>query len=61
MSADNCLLINKKTFEVKMTQGEESYEEGYLIGTGKSLEEAVDIAQKYEEEEIVEYGIHFIN
>ena len=57
MSADNGLLVNKKTFEVLEYQGEGG---PWKIGQGKDLEEAIDIAQKYCQEEIVEYGINFI-
>jgi hypothetical protein len=58
MSADNGLLINKETFEVLEWQGDG--DNPWKIGQGKDLEEAIDIAQKYCQEEIVEYGINFI-
>ncbi len=29
------------------------------IGKAKNLEQAIDLAQEYEESQIVEYGIHF--
>lgn len=59
MSADNGLLINKKNYEVREWQGEGK--NSWLIGQGKDLEEAINIAQKYCQEEIVEYGVAFIN
>jgi hypothetical protein len=35
-------------------------DEGYFIGKAKTLDEAVDLAHKYEQEEIVEYGVSII-
>ena len=63
MSADNYLLIHKKTFEV--FDGCASNNNIWLIGKGKNLEDAIEIAQKFEEDMIkdggppLEYGIHF--
>jgi len=63
MSADNFLLIHKKTFEV--FSGCASNENIWLIGKGKNLEDAIEIAEKYERDMIedggppVEYGISF--
>lgn len=34
-------------------------EDASLIGKGKTLEEAIKIAEEFQEENIVEYGIHF--
>jgi len=62
MSANNFILINRKTFEVKMCDADTG--NGYLIGKGKDLESAADIAQdeidKLNQEGFdVEYGIRF--
>ena len=56
MSANNVLTINKKTFLVKHCD----VDTGAVLETwqAKSLEEAIDIAQKFMQEEEVEYGIH---
>ena len=62
MSANNALFINKKNFKV--------YEHGCvdnpfetknasLIGKGRNLNEAIKIAEDFENENIVEYGMHF--
>ena len=64
MSADNYILIDRKTFEVY--EGCASTDHKSLIGKGKNLEEAVDIAQKYRVEveidgSYIEYGINFTN
>lgn len=58
MSANNKLTINKKTFEIRNVDAETGY--GFQIGKGKTLEDAIEIAEKYMQEEIVEYGIHFV-
>ncbi len=58
MSSDNGLIINKTTFEVREWQGDG--DRSWIIGQGKDLDEAIEIAQKYCNEEIVEYGISFI-
>ena len=62
MSADNYILIHRKTFEV--FDGCASNTHIWLIDKAKSLEEAIDIAEKYENDLIsegsyLEYGIHF--
>jgi len=57
MSADNGIVINKTTFTVFEWQGEG---DGREIYQGKNLEEAIDFAQEYCQENIVEYGIKFI-
>lgn len=59
MSADNVLTINRKTFEVRDCWSED-ISKGSLVGKGKSLEEAITIAQDYVRENIVEYGIIFV-
>lgn len=58
MSANNMITINKKTYVVKEVDAETGYRRP--IGKGKSLEEAIEIAEKAMEEEYVEYGIHFV-
>jgi len=58
MSADNYILINRKTFEVK----ELNASDGHIIrkiGKGKNLEEAVDIACEETNTGMIEYGIEF--
>lgn len=56
MSANNYILVNRRTFSVSMRDAEEG-KLMWKIGKGKTLDEALDIAQKTLEEEIVEYGI----
>lgn len=62
MSANNVVYIKKKTFEVYYQNCADNPGFGDKVGKGKSLEEAVEIAQK----EIkkcdgnFEYGIWFI-
>lgn len=56
MSANNLITINKKTFVVKVVDAETGY--GSIIGNGKNLEDAIEIAEKHIDE--VEYGIHFV-
>ena len=58
MSANNFLLINRKTFEVTMRDAEQG-DVLMKIGKGKNIDEAIDLAMKCQHEEIVEYGIHF--
>jgi hypothetical protein len=53
------ITIDKKTLEVKNVDAEGSY--GTTVGIGKNLEDAIEIAEKYMKEEIVEYGIHFVS
>lgn len=60
MSADNYILINRKSFVVKLMCASD----GRLIqdlGKGKNLEEAVDIACEETKLGYVEYGIDFTN
>ena len=52
------ITINKKTFVVMNVDAETDY--GGVVGKGKNLEEAIEIAEKEMEEEEVEYGIHFV-
>lgn len=58
MSANNMITINKKTYVVKEVDAETGY--GRPIGKGKSLEEAIQIAEEAMREEYIEYGIHFV-
>lgn len=58
MSADNYILIDRKSFEVK----EINASDGRIInkiGKGKNLEEAVDIACEETKMGRIEYGIEF--
>lgn len=59
MSANNFIQIDRKNFIVSLRDADTN---ALLvkIGKAKSLEEAIDMVQAYEEKEIVEYGIHFI-
>lgn len=52
------ITINKKTFVVKDVDAETGY--GNVLGKGKSLEDAIEIAERTMENEEVEYGIHFV-
>ena len=58
MSANNFLEINKETFEVWDKDIETL--NGFLVGKANTLEEAIDLAEKYQREEVVEYGIGFV-
>ena len=58
MSANNLVTINKKTFVVENVGAETGF--GNIVGKGKSLEEAIGIAEKEIEDEEVEYGIRFV-
>jgi hypothetical protein len=57
MSSDNGIIIDRKTFEVIAWQGE--MEGGSVIGKGKDLKEAVEIAEKFCRKNEMEYGIRF--
>ena len=59
MSSDNGITINKKTFEVREVFGDE-WRYGTIIAKGKNLKDAVEIAEEYMIENLVEYGIRFI-
>lgn len=66
MSADTYIYIDKETFEVWLCVaswlgGEIEDQKSAFIGKGKNIEEAIEIAEKYEEENpgLVEYGISF--
>ena len=58
MSSDNAIVINRNNFRVNYCLGD--YSE--FIGQGKTLDEAIDIAQKKVDDcgGMVEYGITFI-
>ena len=62
MSANNEITINRRTFIVYYFPSvDNDYKE--LIGKGEDLEEAVDMAQRYIEKELlgyIEYGIRFL-
>ena len=58
MSANNMITINKKTYVVMNVDAETGY--GNVVGKGKNLEDAIEIAEKEMKTEIVEYGIHFV-
>lgn len=65
MSADNYIYIDQKTFEVwecvasKLWTGKKKWtleaQKGFLVGEGKNLKEAMEIANKASNE--TEYGI----
>lgn len=62
MSADNYLLIDRETFKVYMGFASQEYTDVskmHLEGQGQTLEEAIDIAQHIQHEEIIECGIYF--
>ena len=61
MSANNFLSISLYDFSVREKCAEETAEsdEGIIIGTGKTLEEAVIMAENYMKENKVKYGCHF--
>lgn len=58
MSANNMIIINRKTYVVKEVDAETRY--GIVLGKAKSLEEAIEIAEKEMEKGNVEYGINFV-
>ncbi len=61
MSANNYLLISKSKFTVKECDADTN--DCSKIGQGKTLEDSIKIAEKYEQSVAihggVEYGIHF--
>ena len=58
MSANNFILVNRRTLEVTM-RNMDTGTVSMKIGKAKTLDEAVDLAEDYQQREIVEYGIHF--
>lgn len=58
MSANNYILINRKSFDVSLRDAD-SGDVLSKIAKGKTLDNAIDIAMEYQETEIVEYGIQF--
>lgn len=61
MSANNAITISRRTFKVHYYPCVDNEDEK-LIGKGEDLEEAVDMAMRYIEEELggmCEYGIRF--
>lgn len=66
MSANNLVLIKQFTEEPYYRVSERCAEETVIeddcydnVGVANTLEEAVNIAEEYQRDEIVEYGIHF--
>jgi len=62
MSANNAIFINKKNFKVYhhgCADNEFKSSKVDLIGQGESLGGAIEIAEEFEKENLVEYGIHF--
>ena len=62
MSADNFISISKSTFEVRNCCASCPEKEGNLIGKGKTLEEAIEIYEKWEKDDMfgAEYGVSFV-
>lgn len=62
MSANNIIYINRKNYKVYYRGCVDNEGLGELVGRGKTLEEAVDIAQKEIDDcdGMVEYGVWFI-
>lgn len=58
MSTNNIITINKRTFVVMNVDAETGY--GSVVGKGRTLGEAIEVAEKVMEKEEVEYGIHFV-
>ena len=58
MSSNNYILIERETKKVSMRDMNTDYELQDL-GTGKDIDEAIDIAQKVMEDQLVEYGVYF--
>ena len=60
MSANDYIHIDRKTFKVEHRDydTDHCFEE---VGTGKDLDDAIDTAQKYMQEQMVsiEYGVYF--
>lgn len=66
MSANNAIFINKKTLKVYLHECMDNIfkpSKENLIGKGGNLEEAIEIADKYDRDlwpaSYIEYGIHF--
>lgn len=57
MSANNYIQINRETFEVWDKDVET--DNGFLVGKANTLEKAIDVANEYMRENVVEYGILF--
>ncbi|MEK7164270.1 MAG: hypothetical protein AAB768_03985 [Patescibacteria group bacterium] len=58
MSANNYILINRKKFDISLRDADTG-ELLSKIGKANTLDKAIDIAQRYQNSEIVEYGIKF--
>ena len=66
MSTNNELIIRKekKTFVVYeniCVDDEFTFPKSCIIGKSKDLEEAIGMANQYMQENLVEYGISFVN
>lgn len=62
MSANDIIFIDKKTFKVYYQGCADNEDYGKCVGKGKTLEEAIEIAENYlGDNYIPEYGINFIN
>lgn len=59
MSANNYIKIDRRDYTVSDCDLENT--DGRKIGQGKNLEDAIDIAKEYQKENIVEYGIQFMD
>jgi hypothetical protein len=61
MSANDVIYIDRSNFKVYYQGCADNNDKGNLIGKGKTLDEAIDIAQKYLGDGYTpEYGINFI-
>jgi hypothetical protein len=58
MSANNYILINRKNFDVSLRDAD-TEDLLSVIGKAKNIDTAIDMAIKYQETKIVEYGIYF--
>jgi pyridoxal biosynthesis lyase PdxS len=59
MSSNNLIVVSNSKFTVTHNDADTG-EVIELVGQCKNLEEAINLAQKFQEENIVEYGIHFV-
>ncbi len=66
MSSNNQIIIRKEKKEFivyidECVDNEFKFPKSSIIGKSKDLEEAIKIANKYMQENLVEYGISFAN
>lgn len=59
MSANNFILINRETLEVSLRDMDTNALLG-KISRAKTLDKAIDLSQRFQEKNIVEYGISFV-